>query len=195
MRAAGRRGAGAPPAEARFNASRTARAPPQYHERRRSGAGSRLGRLEVGFHDERVLAGVVVIAAPAADDTEAERLVERAGLGVTRPHLEDDLPEMALPGFLEDAAQESAREAAAPAVGAHGDVGDVDLVGDLPETEIPDHLGVVAHHPAARDPVLLDLVEEGPPRPRHREGRALDREDRVEILSAHELNGRRYHDA
>src|SRR5262249_58449789 len=68
------------------------------------------------------------------------------------------------------------------ALGPDGDVGDVDLVGHLPEAEIADDAALVAHDPAARHAILLDLVEEGPARPRHRERCALDAEDLVEVL-------------
>jgi len=75
------------------------------------------------------------------------------------------------------------------------DVRDVQLVGDLPETEIADDALGLAPDPAARDAVLLHLVEERAARPRHRERRALDREDLVEVLGAHHVNGQRRHGA
>src|SRR5438552_2156818 len=80
----------------------------------------------------------------------------------------------------------SARSPAAMApVRMHGKVGDVDLVADLPEAEVSDHLALGAHHRAARHAVLLDLVAEGRRRPRRGEGHALDGHDLVEVGQGH----------
>ena len=70
----------------------------------------------------------------------------------------------------------------------NGDVGDVQLVGDFPQAHVPGHPGAVADDEAARHLVLLHLVEERAARPRHRERRALDRQDVVEIERPHPLN-------
>src|SRR5262249_32276429 len=76
-----------------------------------------------------------------------------------------------------------------------GEVGHVDLVGDRPEAEVaqdllgaPFHPGVAAPDPQARDPILLQLVEERPPRPRARKRRALDLDHGVEVRGPHPLN-------
>ncbi len=55
----------------------------------------------------------------------------------------------------------------------------------------PDKVFVaVAEHPAPRDAILLDLVEEGAAGPRHPERGALDGDDLFEVLRAHRANGR-----
>src|SRR5262245_26326940 len=46
--------------------------------------------VEPGFHDERVLAGVEVVALAAADHAESKALVEGQGLVVGRPDFEKD---------------------------------------------------------------------------------------------------------
>src|SRR3989338_5796813 len=89
---------------------------------------SRLRRLQLGLHDERVLAGVVVVAAPAPHHAEAEGGVEPARLGVGRAYLENDQPEPPPPGILEDAGQERPGDAAAAPRRVQGHVRDVDLV-------------------------------------------------------------------
>src|SRR5206468_12504625 len=152
------------------------------------GTGSRVGGLEVGFHDEGVLTRVVVVAAPPADDAEAEGFVEWPRFGVTRADLEDDELEPALSGLLEESPEQGPGEAPPAALRAHRDVGDVDFVGDLPQAQVADHALVLTHDPAAGHPILLHLVEEGAARPRHRERRALDAEDLVEVFGAHAVN-------
>src|SRR5262249_58898787 len=65
------------------------------------------------LHDERVLSGVVVIPAAAADHTEPERLVEGERLGVAGPDLEDDEPDRTLAGAVAHPPQQRARGATA----------------------------------------------------------------------------------
>src|SRR6266850_8025409 len=109
-------------------------------------------------------------------------------LGVARANLEDDELDPALSRVVQDAPEQRAGEAPATALRANRDVGDVDFVGDLPEAEVADHPPLLTHDPAVRDAVLLNLVEEGPPRPGHGERRALDAEDLLEVLGAHAVN-------
>jgi hypothetical protein len=107
-----------------------------------------------------VLAGVVAIALAATHDAKAERFVEGARLFVGGADLEGDRPQAAAP-IVEDRAQELACEAAPAQAGMDRDVRDVQLVADLPQTKVGDPAFPVAEDPAARDAVLLDLVEEG----------------------------------
>src|SRR5262245_32756488 len=67
---------------------------------------------ERGLHDQGVLAGVVVVAAPSPDHPEAERLVERPCLGGARPDLQDDESQRAVARVLQRAAEERGAEAA-----------------------------------------------------------------------------------
>src|SRR5262249_6388081 len=78
---------------------------------------------------------------------------------------------------------------APPPLGMHGEVGDVDLVADLPQADVADHALPRAHHRAAGDLVLLDLVAEGGAGPRGDEGHALDGKDLVEVGLDHGRRG------
>src|SRR5437867_2885722 len=68
---------------------------------------------EPGLHDQRVLAGVEVVALAPADHAEAEALVEGQRLDVGRPHLEEDQLHAAPPRVQHDAPEEGARDTAA----------------------------------------------------------------------------------
>jgi hypothetical protein len=76
----------------------------------------------------------------------------------------------------------------------HGDVGDVHLVGDLPDADVADDTLGLARDVAASDAVLLDLVEERSPRPGHGEGGALDGQHLVQVGRPHPFSEQRRHD-
>ena len=73
---------------------------------------------KAGLHDQRILAGVVVIASPPADDPKAERLIEGTGFQVGRPNLQGHHGRRSLAGPLQHAAR--ARCAQYPAAGGSG---------------------------------------------------------------------------
>src|SRR5262245_18117759 len=143
--------------------------------------------FEDGLHDQRILTGVVVVPASPPHDPEAEGLVQRAGLDVARPDLEDHEPHRAPPGVVEHRAQETPADTAPASRWMHGDVGAVHLISDLPDADIPDVAVLLPHHITVRHPVLFDLVEKGPPGPGHGERGALNGEHLVEIDRSHPL--------
>src|SRR2546427_1052972 len=114
------------------------------------------GGSELRFHDEGVLARVIVIALAPADHVKAERLVEATGFGVGRPHLEEHRPYAAPPCALEGLGQHEPADTPAPVRAVDRDVGDVDLVGDLPQAEVADDQAVLPARPAPCGAVLLD---------------------------------------
>src|SRR3972149_240158 len=72
-----------------------------------------------------------------------------------------------------------------------GQVGDVDLVADLPETEVAAEPRAGPGNHAASDPVLGELVAESGARPRGLEGDTLDGQDIVEVVEGHGRQGQR----
>src|SRR5438445_9100978 len=157
--------------------------------------GTRLAAQD-GFHDERVLAGVVVVAAATPHHPEAERLVERHRVTVARPDLEDDQLEASGASVVEHGPEEGAGDPLPARVGTDCHVGDVDLVRHLPQAQVAGHPhALVARDQAARHAVLLHLVEERAARPGHGERRALDGTDLVEVLGPHAVKRQRRHDA
>src|SRR5262245_24956914 len=107
------------------------------------------------LHDQRVLSGVVVVPAAPADHTEPERFVEGERFGVAGPDLEDDEADRALTGVVEHTSEQGARDPAAAAIGMNGDVRDVELVGDFPQTDVPGHAAAVPNDEATRQLVAL----------------------------------------
>src|SRR6266851_7164549 len=104
---------------------------------------------ETCLHDEGVFPRVEIVAAPATDDLESEAAIERDGGGIARTHLEEGQGHTPGHALREGGGQDGAAHAAMAPLQMHGEVGDVDLVTDLPEAEISDHLTSRAHHRAA----------------------------------------------
>src|SRR6267143_1927877 len=158
-------------------------------------AGGGRGGHEATLHDQRVLAGVVVIPAATPGHAEVERLVQRDRRVVARAHLEDDHADVAGARLCEETSEQIAGDAAAPVRGVNRDIRDVELVGDLPDADVADDRPAIPNDVAACHAVLLDLVEEGAARPGHGERGPLDRQDLVEVPGAHQINGAWLHDA
>src|SRR5439155_5496220 len=129
-----------------------------------------------------------------------EGLVEAPGLDIAGSDLQDDARRPATAVVLQERAEEVAGDALAAPGRVDGEVGHVDLARDRPHAEVShDGPGLARDgairpaDPQVRDAVLLQLVEERPPRPWARERRALDLDDGVEVRGPHRLNADRRH--
>src|SRR5215471_18866540 len=151
--------------------------------------GGRGVTAQPSFHDERVLARVEVVARATADDLEAQAFVEPEGVHVAGAHLEERQGHAARAPLGHSQSEEPLPYPAPPPLGMHREVGDVDLVADLPQTDVAHHALARVHHRAAGDLVLLDFVTESRAGPWGHEGDTLDGEDLIEVGFGH---GRRH---
>src|SRR3990170_3945656 len=150
-----------------------------------------LRRPEVGLHDHGVFARVEIVALSLAYHTEAKTLVETERLDVGGSDLEKGEEHTPGPPLGEDRLEQRPGDPPTPPLRMDGQVGDVDLVADLPETEVAAEPRAGPGDHAASDPVLGELVAESGARPRGLEGDTLDGQDIVEVVEGHGRQGQR----
>src|SRR5262245_29803633 len=84
------------------------------------------------FHDEGVFARVEVVSRAPADDLEAQALVQPERVRVARAHLEEGQGHPARTTLGHGQGEEPFPYPTLPPIGMYGEVGDVNLVADLP---------------------------------------------------------------
>ncbi len=155
------------------------------HPPRATPASGIAGLEPVLPHDDRVLAGVLVVPPAAAAGIEPVLPVEVLGNGVGGADLQGHASGAALGGAALQFGEEQVADPPAAEVLVDGDVGDVGLVEEDPHAGVADHPPVQAGHDVMGVGVVAQFRGEGPRRPGREVGRALDGGHLIDVPVLH----------